>query len=476
MNRREQSAFNAALSVIAMFQRSRIHRSFFSLLVVGGFAIGFVFVGFRSAKARAFAEQKTKRRAERKATKAQKKAKPKFELKDGDRVVFLGNTLIERAQKYGYWETMLTARYPNRKIIFRNLGWDGDTVWAESRGIFDTPEKGYERMLAHVGRIKPTVIFLGYGNNEAFAGKKGLPRFVKQYNKLLDDLTRVSAKGARFVLVLPVFQEEDSHPSPAGARTFNRTLFEYSLSLMAIAKEWNAYVVDFTPNSHPMRQAVKRLRSGGAEQGNVGQAKPLTTNGIHLSAYGYRVCAERFVFRQGWTFGFGTIGNPFLGLDGSKARVIARAGFDKVTDATSKPHLKLKTRRTRLYPFKAHLFFSLPDGRYSLKVDGNVIATRTAKLWKGRVNDPPITLTSERAQFEKLRQTIIAKNRLYFHSWRPQNITYLFLFRKHEQGQNAKEVEQFRKLVAAKEKEIDRLKKPVTRTYELIRVKPKQKK
>ena len=77
-------------------------------------------------------------------------------------------------------------------------------------------------------------------------------------------------------------------------------------------------------------------------------------------------------------------------------------------------------------------------------------------------------------RFEKLRQAIIAKNRLYFHSWRPQNITYLFLFRKHEQGQNAKEVEQFRKLVAAKEKEIDRLKKPVTRTYELIRVKRKK--
>ena len=46
----------------------------------------------------------------------------KFELRDGDRVVFLGNTLIEREQKYGYWELMLTMAWPERNITFRNLG------------------------------------------------------------------------------------------------------------------------------------------------------------------------------------------------------------------------------------------------------------------------------------------------------------------------------------------------------------------
>ena len=43
-------------------------------------------------------------------------------------------------------------------------------------------------------------------------------------------------------------------------------------------------------------------------------------------------------------------------------------------------------------------------------------------------------------QAEALRALIVAKNRLYFHRWRPQNETYLFGFRKHEQGQNAVEI------------------------------------
>ena len=32
-----------------------------------------------------------------------------FVFKDGDRVVFLGGTLVEREQKYGYWELALTG-------------------------------------------------------------------------------------------------------------------------------------------------------------------------------------------------------------------------------------------------------------------------------------------------------------------------------------------------------------------------------
>ena len=62
-----------------------------------------------------------------------------------------------------------------------------------------------------------------------------------------------------------------------------------------------------------------------------------------------------------------------------------------------------------------------------------------------------------------------------FYRWRPQNITYLFGFRKHEQGQNAKELAEFDKLIAAKEKEINKLKQPVPHTYEIIRVKEDKK-
>ena len=56
---------------------------------------------------------------------------------------------------------------------------------------------------------------------------------------------------------------------------------------------------------------------------------------------------------------------------------------------------------------------------------------------------------------ENLRKGIIEKNRLFFHRWRPANETYLYLFRKHEQGNNAKEIPQFDPIIEEREKEIE---------------------
>ena len=56
--------------------------------------------------------------------------------------------------------------------------------------------------------------------------------------------------------------------------------------------------------------------------------------------------------------------------------------------------------------------------------------------------------------FEQLRSLVMQKNELYFHRWRPQNITYLYGFRKHEQGNNAVEIAQFDPLVQQLESQI----------------------
>lgn len=123
------------------------------------------------------------------------------ELKDGDIVALIGNTFIEREGQYGYIETALTARYADRDIKFRNLGWSGDTVWCESRAYFGTPEDGFKHLLEHVDLVKPTVIILNYGVNEAFAGEAGLQKFIDGYNRLLDELEK---RTKRIILLSPI--------------------------------------------------------------------------------------------------------------------------------------------------------------------------------------------------------------------------------------------------------------------------------
>jgi len=57
---------------------------------------------------------------------------------------------------------------------------------------------------------------------------------------------------------------------------------------------------------------------------------------------------------------------------------------------------------------------------------------------------------------ESLRRLILKKNELFFHRYRPQNVTYLFLFRKHEQGNNAVDIPKFDPLVAELEQQISK--------------------
>ena len=59
-----------------------------------------------------------------------------LDLKQGDRVAFIGDALIERDIQYNYLETLLSVRFHGRGVVFRNLGWSGDTVWGESRAVF----------------------------------------------------------------------------------------------------------------------------------------------------------------------------------------------------------------------------------------------------------------------------------------------------------------------------------------------------
>jgi hypothetical protein len=109
----------------------------------------------------------------------------------------------------------------------------------------------------------------------------------------------------------------------------------------------------------------------------------------------------------------------------------------------------------------------LPEGQYQLVIDDLPVLCASAQLWHRGVSLP---VRGGWQQVEQLRAVIQEKNQLYFHRYRPQNETYLFLFRKHEQGNNAVEIPQFDPLIAEKEKQIEQLKRPTPHVYQLLRL------
>ena len=146
-------------------------------------------------------------------------AKP-FELREGDRVVFLGDTLMEREKDYGYLELMMTLRFPERNVTFRNLGWSADTPVGISRVSFDWPKgegEMFRQLMEQIKQVQPTVVVLGYGMASSFDGAAGLEKFTADYNKLIDGILALN-KETRFILLSPIRHEKLPPPLPDPAR------------------------------------------------------------------------------------------------------------------------------------------------------------------------------------------------------------------------------------------------------------------
>jgi hypothetical protein len=194
------------------------------------------------------------------------------------------------------------------------------------------------------------------------------------------------------------------------------------------------------------------------DQGGDASRPFLTDNGIHFTAYGYWKSARALREQQ------------LFGPDQESSEVIKIKGqgpiefkVRRLPDPTS-PNAGPGVGESKSVLLMAE---GLSPGRYGLHLDGKKSSTATAGAWAKGVRLPS-TLDCE--QVERLRAAIIEKNRLYFYRWRPQNETYLFGFRKHEQGQNAREIPQFDPLVAKAETEIGKLRWPVAHRYELIKL------
>lgn len=323
-----------------------------------------------------------------------------FEIKNGDRVLFIGDTLIEREGNYGFLETRLHEQFRDRQFTVRNLGFSADTPLGWSRASFDPAAKGMDRIKEQVALVKPTVVFVGYGmaaSLQESSDRRNDPtmnpdparygaepmtadRFKKELGQLLDAITEVSGQ-VRFVLLSPI-KHEDLRPGRPGLpdpERHNTLIEQYSKATEQLASERAARFVKVTDfaTSDLSKLAASLARTADPTE------TALTTNGIHLTENGYRLWEDTILQSLGY-----------------KARYLGQAPSEE---------------------------------------------------W-----DPKAS--------EQLRQAIIRKNEQFFHRWRPANSTYLFGFRKHEQGQNAKEIPEFDPLIDKAETEINQLKKTIKGT------------
>jgi glucose/arabinose dehydrogenase len=198
----------------------------------------------------------------------------RLELQKGDRIIIIGNTLAERMQYYGHFETLLHSRFPELELVVHNLGWSADEVALRPR------QANFNDHGHRLQDEKPDVLIAAFGFNESFGGPAGLPKFRRDLERFIQESTTTKYNGRaapRLVLLSPIAQEDPKNPHITDGKKNNDNINLYVGAMDELARQHGVLFVDlFTPT-----QKLYQTRPG-----NI-----LTINGIHLSDEGYRVLA-----------------------------------------------------------------------------------------------------------------------------------------------------------------------------------------
>ncbi len=208
----------------------------------------------------------------------------KFILIGGDRVMLIGDGLIEQMQKHGHLESRLTAGNSDKKLYFRNIGWSGDTPAGIARDGLGTMQAGKEpanegwvQLKKQISEIKPTVAVIGYGMASSLDGST-VAQFKLDYRRLVEHIKGSAGKKnpLRLVFMSPIAHENVGGKLPDG-KAHNIVLEKYWEAIGDLAREHDAWFVDL-------------YRYLGVSR--VDKTNKVTTDGIHLNDYGYWVLSS----------------------------------------------------------------------------------------------------------------------------------------------------------------------------------------
>jgi lysophospholipase L1-like esterase len=310
-----------------------------------------------------------------------------FHLKDGDRVVFFGDSITDQRLYTTFTETFAVTRYPDRKITFTHSGWGGDRVTGGAGGGIA------ERLERDVFAYKPTVvsIMLGMNDGRVRAYEQQLfDIYANGFRNIVKQL-KEKAPGVRITAIQPSPYDDVTY-EPRFPGGYNAVLLRYADFLSQLAKEQQLTLADL---NRPVTAMLAKAKATDAAQ-----AQKIIPDRVHPGPAGHLIMAGGLL--QGW------------GAPSVVSAVTIDAKAQKVTASTNTTVSNLNklswTQLDRALPFPLDTadpimalavnssdfvdrfnqqtlrVTGLPPGPHTLRIDGSEVATHTAAEWAAGVN------------------------------------------------------------------------------------------
>ncbi|PHN01299.1 PVC-type heme-binding CxxCH protein [Flavilitoribacter nigricans] len=359
------------------------------------------------------------------------------------KVVLVGGSLISGMEEYGFFERSLTTYFASEDLSFRNIGWPADDVYGKARSQFGSAQNtrswappsmeagfGSKVLVEHIEETAPTTLIIGYGGEAAFVESEAdFNLFTSGYIRLLDT---VEAKGRKIIL-LSAPKHEAVYASTETCKKQNEWLGRASDFIREQADTRGHHFVDL----------YSELIT------NPDQPQ-FTDNGVQLNRAGYAKMNE-ILLRQ---LEIPEKQHFTINID-KKAAILSTANCE-ITDWTP------TVRGVSFNLTPEQLLYSgriISEEPVAVYVNGQLVANSQDTL-------SLIRLVADSLQQERITNTIKEKNRLHRYRLRPLNEAYIYLFRRHEMGHLAYEMDNLKLLVEEKEREISRLLSS-SRTYDV---------
>ncbi|QDU28124.1 Esterase TesA precursor [Anatilimnocola aggregata] len=332
-----------------------------------------------------------------------------FFFQDGDRVLFIGDSITEQYQYSTDIELYLTTRFPKWRLQFLNAGISGDTAGG-----------GAGRFKTHVLDEKPTAVTINFGMNDGGYGafnKDSNARYVKNTESMLEAAKNA---GIRVALVSPNAVDRRLQER---FKLYLETQKEFYAPLASSAEKFGFPFVDQYATT---RAALEKMEADKADA-----VRPFG-DGFHTSSNGGLFMAHAILtgLHAPALVSDATIDVTSGKATGKACTVTGVSGdpqaveFTRLDDALPLP---IQKDWVSLLPYMNNLkdlnwyglkVTGLAAGNYAVAIDGEEVAQFTADELAAGVNLGNVTQGPIHAQGKIVLDAMNAKNQLVHQRFR----------------------------------------------------------